>query len=324
MMTYLETIYQAMWAWAEIHHDGELDGGRQQRRPPVLKPDFAAKNVLVPSDVTRAEEIRGLIRPAQRHRHFSSLRSSQALAQSVFGAMSTFGRLELLARIPAECGRPAFFEEFDDWKIALEHDVDTLGEPRSTSVDVLLSGPARQVAIECKFTEAEFGTCSRPRLRPGDGAYSEQRCDGNYRVQEGRSDRCALTAIGVKYWDHLPKLFAWPADYDHEPCPLRAAYQLARNALAAVVTADGNVDLDRGHALILYDARNPAFQPGGAADRQLQDAINACLVPGLLRCLSWQRLITSIATAPDLTWLLDALRDKYALVPSDCGIRLGG
>jgi hypothetical protein len=91
---------------------------------------------------------------------------------------------------------------------------------------------------------------------------------------------------------------------------------LARNALGAVVTADGNVDLDRGHALILYDARNPAFQAGGAADRQWQDAFAACLVPGLLRRLSWQRLITSIATAPDLTWLADALRDKYALVPN--------
>jgi hypothetical protein len=38
-------------------------------------------------------------------------------------------------------------------------------------------------------------------------------------------------------------------------------------------------------------------------------------LPGLIRRLSWQRLLTFIAAAPDLVWLVDALRDKYALVP---------
>ncbi len=37
--------------------------------------------------------------------------------------------------------------------------------------------------------------------------------------------------------------------------------------------------------------------------------------PGLLRRLSWQRLLTFIATVLDLAWLVDALRDKYALLP---------
>ncbi len=233
----------------------------------------------------------------------------------MFGAISAFDRLEALATITAECGRPAFFQTHRGWTVALEHEVDTLGEPRPTSVDVLLSGPGRRVAIECKFTEVEFGTCSRPRLRPGDAAYSEQRCDGNYRVQAGRSDRCALTAIGIRYWDHLPRLFAWPADRDHEPCPFGAVYQLARNALASVVTPDGEVDPTRGYALVLYDARNPAFQAGGEADRQWEAAIAVCLIPGLLRRLSWQRLLTFIATVPDLSWLVDALRHKYALLP---------
>ncbi len=84
---------------------------------------------------------------------------------------------------------------------------------------------------------------------------------------------------------------------------------------AAVVTPDSEVDPARGHALVLYDARNPAFQADGAADRQWEATIAACLVPGLLRRLSWQRLLTFIATVPDLAWLVDALRDKYALLP---------
>jgi hypothetical protein len=315
MTNYLETTYRALWAWAERHHGGELDGGRRQGRPPVLKPEFASRNVLAPPDGSQADKIRAAIGSAQRHKHFASLRSSQALAQSVFGAISAFERLGVFEAVTAECGRPAFFQTHRGWTVALEHEVDTLGEPRPTSIDVLLSGPDRRVAIECKFTEAEFGTCSRPRLRPGDAAYSKQRCDGNYRSQAGRSGRCALTTIGVRYWDHLPRLFAWSADRDHEPCPFGAAYQLARNALAAVVSPDGEVDPARGHALVLYDARNPAFQADGEADRQWEATIAACLVPGLLRRLSWQRLLTFIATVPDLEWLVDSLRDKYALLP---------
>jgi hypothetical protein len=122
-----------------------------------------------------------------------------------------------------------------------------------------------------------------------------------------------LTAIGVRYWQHLPQLFAWPGDRNHEPCPFGAVYQLARNALAAVVTPDGDVDPSRGHALVIYDARNPAFQAGGDADRQWEAAVAACLAPELLRRLSWQRLISFIAEPHQLAWLVDAVRQKHAL-----------
>jgi hypothetical protein len=137
-----------------------------------------------------------------------------------------------------------------------------------------------------------------------------------YRPQARRTERCALTAIGIDYWAHLPCLFAWPAGRDHDPCPFGAVYQLARNALAAVVTPDGDVVPDRGHVLVLYDARNPAFQPGGQADTQWEAAVTACLVPGLLRRLSWQRLLKVMDAARDLSWLLDALGNKYGLVPA--------
>ena len=38
-----------------------------------------------------------------------------------------------------------------------------LKETRPTSIDVLLSGPQKRIAIECKFTEQEFGAGSRPQ-----------------------------------------------------------------------------------------------------------------------------------------------------------------
>ena len=223
--------------------------------------------------------------------------------------------LTLLTGVLAEDDRPAFFPDDAAGEIELEHEVDTLGEPRPTSVDVMLSRPDQRIAIECKFMEEEFGTCSRPRLQPRDASYTTQRCDGNYRAQAGRIERCALSAIGVRYWDHLPQLFDWPDDQDHVPCPFGNVYQLARNALAAVVNSDGTIDEARGHALILYDARNPAFQAGGEAHKQWEVAVAACLAPGLLRRLSWQRLLTVIVAPPDLVWLVDGLREKYGLVP---------
>lgn len=316
MSSYMDAVFGSLWNWADLHHVDQLDGGRRQGRPPVLNPKFSEKNVLVPPTETHADQIRAAIRTSQRHKHFASLRSSQALAQSVFGSISAFGRLNLLEQITAEDERPAFFTESGAWELELEYEVGTLGEPRPTSVDVMLNRPNQQIAIECKFMESEFGTCSRPRLRPSDVSYSAQYCDGNYRAQGRRVERCALTAIGVQYWDHLPKLFDWPADRDHSPCPFGNVYQLARNALAAVVKPDGTIDTDRGHALIVYDARNPAFQAGGVADKQWEATLAACLVPGLMRRISWQRLLRFIAAEPDLTWLVDGLREKYGLAPA--------
>ena len=315
MTSYVDEVNASLWAWADRHHGGQLDGGRREGRPPVLRREHAVANVLVPADGRHAKPVRSAIAPRQRHRHFGSLRSSQALAQSVFGTIAAFDRLDLLSDIVAECGRPAFFTNGTDWTLRCEHDVDLLGEPRPTSIDVLLTGGGRQVAVECKFTEVEFGTCSRPRLTPGDAGYETQRCDGSYQAQAGRTERCALTAIGVRYWAHLPDLFAWPGDRDLVPCPFGPVYQLGRNALAAVVTPAGTIDQGRGHALVLYDARNPAFQAGGKADGQWRAAQEACRVPGLLRRVSWQRLIASLVSAPELTWLADGLREKYGLVP---------
>ena len=118
----------------------------------------------------------------------------------------------------------------------------------------------------------------------------------------------------MRYWEHLPRLFAWNADRGHDPRSFGTVYQLARNALAATVMPSGEVDPARGHALVTYDARNPAFDAGGEADPQWEAAVDACLLPGLLRRVSWQRLSGVFAQPPELTWLVDGLREKYGLV----------
>ena len=312
---YEKAVLQTLWTWAKQYHQGELD--KKPHKPPVLACRFATNNVLIPRNISKADTIRIAIPQDQRQLWFRSLKSSQALTQSVFGALSAFNRLDLLRDVQAECGRPAFFGNHRGWKLDFEHEVRCLGEnPRGrTSVDVLLSEPNGRVAVECKFTEQEFGTCSRPRLRPSDPNYSEQHCNGNYQVQRQRRHRCSLTEVGIRYWDHLPYLFDWPADCDHEPCPFGGVYQLARNALAAALTPKGKLDPNAGHGLVVYDARNPEFQAGGKAESQWVTVSAACRVPGLVRRLSWQSLLAAIARASELAYLVDGVREKYGLEP---------
>lgn len=311
---YEKLLLGHLWRWADRCHAGELDGGPRVGRPPVLSAEFESNAVIVPPNPTKASEIVSAIPSKARHRWFGSFKSSQALAQSVFGALGSFGRLDLLNGVIAECGRPAFLEDARCASLVLEHDVRTLAEPRPTSIDVLLEAGCRRVAVECKLTERKFGTCSRPQLRPGDSAFEEQHCDGNYRIQRGRRERCSLAEIGVLYWTCLPHLFDWPNDRDLQPCPLSEVYQLARNALAATVTELG-IDPSSGHVLIIYDARNPEYSVSGAAQRQYESAICASRVPGLIRRLSWQRLAGAFTRAPELRYLLAGLEGKYGIMP---------
>ena len=241
------------------------------------------------------------------------MKSSQALTQSVFAAIRAFDRLDLLEGIAAECGLSAFFNDKQDWTMSLEHEVRGLDEPQPTNVDVLLGRLDQRVAIECKFSENEFGTCSRTDKKRY--PEPEKYCDGNYRLQSSRRHRCALTEIGIRYWEHLPHLFEWSSDHDHTPCPFGDTYQLARNALAATVTTGGDLKPTRGHVLAIYDARNPAFGPGGKANGQWQHVVGACLHQGLFRRLSWQGLLARLAEAPEFAYLIDSLGAKHGLEP---------
>ena len=317
---YEDALHRTLWLWADKHHRDELDGGSRLKRPPVLATGAALRNVLVPSQRSKADSIRAAIREGQRHRWFRSLKSSQALTQSVFGAIQAFDRLGLLQDVPAECGRSAFYESADGWRLDLEHSLCGLGEPRPTNVDVLAGGPGVRVAVECKLTEGEFGACSRPRRRPDDVKH----CNGSYTVQHQRRSRCALTEIGIRYWDHLPRLFDWPDDRDHEPCPFGETYQLARNALAATLTPDGRLGPGRGHVLVVYDARNPGFRGEARAERQWKSVVASCRVPGLVRRVSWQRLMAAIENTQELAYLVDGVAEKYGLEPDRSWSRAGG
>jgi hypothetical protein len=126
--------------------------------PTVFKSTHAFRNVLTPPTATeqQVDEILSSIPCGERHRWFASMASSQALCQSVFGSLKAMGQIHLLQGITAEGGMPAFFERAEETpSLELEFTVDTLNEPRPTSIDAYFSGSHR-VAVEVKFAEAKM------------------------------------------------------------------------------------------------------------------------------------------------------------------------
>jgi hypothetical protein len=282
---------------------------RRPDRAPVFRPEAGDRNVLVPpgSDPATALRVRRAIPPGERHRYFASMRSSQAVAQSVFANLQASGELGALAGWTDDDGLPVF-PDGTVGEMRLEHTIGHLREPRPTQVDVWFDGSTR-VAVECKLTEAEVGSCSRPRLPPDDPG----QCDGTYRRQRDRAAKCTLTEIGVAYWDFISRLLTWPADRDLSPCPLHHTYQLVRNLLAACVTTGGAVDPDHGLAVLLYDDRNPANHPDGAVGSAWAQVNESLRSPGGLRRCSWQHLLGHLRRQGAAAWLLPALEGKYGL-----------
>jgi hypothetical protein len=168
-----------------------------------------------------------------------------------------------------------------------------------------------RVAVECKLLEEDVGNCSRPQLRPGYPNYEQQYCDGGYKIQRDRDKRCSLSNIGVKYWSFIPELFNWSADVDHDPCPLNSTYQLVRNLLSVCVSRTGDVSLDSGHAVLLYDDRNPAFQEGGKGMAAWNNVRAALKKPSLMQKCTWQEILSCLRDDASLDWLAKGLTEKY-------------
>ena len=97
------------------------------------------------------------------------------------------------------------------------------------------------------------------------------------------------------------------------PCPLHQNYQLVRNILAAGVTAEGKASPDNGHALLIYDVRNPAFQEGGKGLAAFAATREALWEPTMLRKCSWQRIVRHLRNEGILPWLTEQLALKYGL-----------
>jgi hypothetical protein len=200
------------------------------------------------------------------------------------------------------------FEHF-----SMEHKIDYLGEPRQSSIDGFISGDY-QIAIEFKFTESEVGTCLRPRLAKKASNYQEEYCNGSYKRQENRKERCPLTEKKIKYWEYIPRLFKWKSNENIIPCPLHLNYQIVRNILAAVVNRTGGIaSPTNGHAILFYDERNPSCQPNGKTLTAYKETKEALLDPQMLRKISWQRITDHMRKEMILPWFTYEIESKYGI-----------
>jgi Restriction Endonuclease associating with ARP len=235
------------------------------------------------------------------------MKSSQALVQSVFGNLCAMKLCSALQAVTTEEGSYPFQEVSPDGSsLALERRVATLGEPRPTSIDISIQGPLK-VAVECKLAEYDVGHCSRPNLDEDDPGH----CDGSYRCQHGRRERCALTELGVRYWEFVPRLFKWRADQQRDVCPLRSTYQLVRNILAVSIGENG--EIVPGFAVLVFDERNPAFRPDGPGGQAFAMVKAALLDSKRLQRLSWQTIMQALLKLPRLQWMTSELEEKYGL-----------
>jgi len=292
---------------------------RDDGRPPVFKRELADNNVIMSKDMSDIErkQLLGLVPDYKRHKWFRSMSSSQALAQSVFGNLKLKNKLHYLCEITDNDGKAIF----DDDKLIndgfhLEYTIDYLSEPRPTSIDAFLDGEYR-VSIECKLTESEFGSCSRPLLTSKDSNYDMDFCDGSYTFQRGRKDRCPLTSRRISYWKHIPDILKWANDIDYTSCPLYKTYQLVRNIIAACVKPNGKPQSDSNYAVLIYDERNPAFQNGGNGMIVFTEVRKALHKPSMLRKCSWQNIVSLLQTKPEFSWLADELCRKYGFCNMD-------
>lgn len=320
MDDYKKELTRNFWKYQQTGFHGLKDyfdcPENSNYRPPVFKKQFADSNILI--DPASTNEIRKSILNEipinERHRWFGSMKSSQALAQSVFGNLKANGYLHYLEDLTDDSGLFLFGPtQLQPENFIMEFSVDYLGEPRSTSIDVMALGDYR-IAIECKFSEDEVGPCSRPNLKTTASNYPKAFCNGNYSEQRGRFSKCSLTEIGVLYWEFIPVLFKWRNDITHNPCPLLKNYQLVRNILAACIQNDnGRISTCKGHVVLVYDERNPAFQEGGSGATAFQETKQSLINPTLIRKCSWQRIIEHIRKKDGFDWLTSRLQLKYGL-----------
>jgi hypothetical protein len=315
IMDYRADLNQRYWGYQKSHFSTAQSFFERpyapDGRPPVFVRREAWRNVIVNPVASRQEMDRliALIPEGERHKWFGSMNSSQALAQSVFGNLTTSGSLHYLSELKDDEGLPLFGKaQISSDYFEMEHKIDFLGERRSTRLDGYIPGDYR-IAIECKFSEVDVVTCSRPRLKPTASKY----CNGTYSIQRARKKQCSLAESGVLYWRYIPGLFKWKNDSDLIPCPLNKNYQLVRNVLAVGVKPDDTVSPNYGHVILIYDGRNPAFHQGGKGLMAYTETRKELLEPTMLRKCSWQCIVQHMREKAILPWLTEQLDLKYGL-----------
>ncbi|MDF1545442.1 MAG: hypothetical protein P1R58_10100 [bacterium] len=312
MRNYPRFIAERLWEYA----DAQLPMGvlvpertREKGGPPVFKDNCRYLNVLANSsnETLHVRFVGKYIGTNKYHQWFGSMKSSQALAVSVFGNLSEQKQLSLLEQVSnAEGVYPFRGIGTSNLSLELEHAIDKklLWEKVSTSVDAQVKGKL-PIYIECKFTESEIGACSMPiEVKDRNGNITkEAQCDGNYATNHTHNYNCPLTDKGIKYWELIPNHTNLRNELAYIPCPIRHNYQLIRNSLVAA--------LNKGRVVLVYDDRNPSFCDGGDGILAFHSCKNVLKKRDLLQRVSWQQINVALADNKETQWLADSLTAKY-------------
>jgi hypothetical protein len=280
-------------------------------RPPVFQKSTTNWNIITNPENTENERMAlfGLISNGEHHRWYRSMNSSQALTLSVFGNLYLSGKLDILLDLRCDAGDPLLgIENITRDQFSLEKKIDYLGERRKTSIDIFISGDY-QIAIECKFRERGLGTCTSPTLNKVHPSY----CNGQFYNLATQKEKCPKSRARALYWDYVPLLFDWEKSEAINHCPLDQNYQLVRTILSAAGRKDKSKPRSNGHAVLIYDERNPQAQPGGKMFRSFMETKNALINPKMLRKISWQNILNTMRGDETLSWLTVQLHDKYGL-----------
>jgi hypothetical protein len=231
--------------------------------------------------------------------------SSQSIAIDIFGTLKQSNeRSTLLNALASDLGLP----ENQHWNVEIEHKIEpnVLGEHRRTQIDAFAEGPNSFFVIECKFTEAGGGACSQPNPI-ADGPHKGLRqCNGRYELQvnpaNGKRGFCALTEKGIRYWQHIPALFALSDVGSHSPCPFSGEnYQWMRNiVLCAALSTHRRVP---GGFILAFAARAGLSMSDKVASGAWSSMLrlrSQSAVP--VRAISFQELVAraqSLMTSPE-------------------------
>jgi hypothetical protein len=205
--------------------------------------------------------------PAQAwHRHHLSGPSSQVVAIALLAAAESADPSRCWLPHADTCGEPStsLFELEVAPFLLNEH-------PRQTSLDYLVTGDTGVVAVEAKFTEQGFGTCSCKRRVEG---------------------ICSSRVLERPYWKVAQRELDLLRLPEQKGCPLSLAYQPVRNIAAAAAIAGPE---RQAAFVLLYDERNPHFTGYGRWKGWVDVlASHARYSTVAVASLSWQQLLDRV------------------------------
>lgn len=244
----------------------------QSKYPFILKErDDWPQNIIV-EEVARDIEEQKRLAEANKiafplHKYLHHGLSSQAMLFNLFGE-------PLLKR------DYAFFQDvfqFPDIQIDARYELkfehynrNTFNENQQqpTSFDFAVfdsTGKHKNIFVEAKYVETEFGGCS---------AIEGGECDGLNPISD--PNLCYLTHKGRTYWELMRKYELDRPYMDSPICPLSIYYQFYRELMFALE--------NNGYFVMLIDRRNPAFEKHTPAGKRGLIPVLTAQVPAKYYC----------------------------------------